>query len=491
MMHLYINGNNYHYSFEQLLRVFMPDIKLEKIYNTPPEEGGDYVLCQSRENDDSLDIEVRVSFGDFKRKAAKTCNGEDLYKTGELRACQLLYDMLVEYSGYIPAWGIQTGVRPSKIYFKLLRNNTPEQAVKYLQEELFISSSKVDIVKAVCENELAIMESSAADQFSLFVSIPFCPSRCSYCSFISHSYESLKKRIPEYVNLLCEEIAQIASLSKECGLHLRSVYIGGGTPTVLEIAQLEQIFDAITTHFDFENVTEFTIEAGRPDTLDAKKLAFLKKQPVTRITVNAQSFNDEVLRTIGRNHTAEAVKEAYKLTRESGFDNINTDLIAGLEGESVDSFLNSVRSAIALKAENITIHTLALKRSSFLITRDDTKGQIVGITAEMIEKANEILTQSGYEPYYMYRQSKSVGNLENTGWALPGKACEYNVFMMEEVQHVFGAGAGAVTRLVNPELSEIKRIFNFKYPYEYIADFEQMKARKIEAASIIKKWQKP
>ena len=491
MMQLFINGNNYHYSFEQLLRVFMPDIQLEKKYNTPPAGDGDFVLCQSKEKEADISIDVRVRFGTFERESSGTFTGEDLYKTGELRSCQALYHMLVEYSDYTPAWGIQTGVRPSKIYFKLLRNNTPEQTVKYLQDELYISPSKVELMKSVCENEKVIMDSSTPEQFSLFVSVPFCPSRCSYCSFISHSYESLKKLIPRYVDLLCEELVHIAAITKSCGLQLRTVYIGGGTPTVLDIAQLKKIFDTIQLNFDFSFLTEFTIEAGRPDTLSAQKLSFLKSQPVTRIAINAQSFNDDVLRAIGRNHSSQDVKDAYLRARKNGFDTINTDLIAGLEGESEESFLHSVRSAIALKAENITVHTLALKRSSFLITRDDMKGKIISVTASMIEKANALLKQNGYVPYYMYRQSKSVGNLENTGWALPGKACEYNIFMMEEVQHVFGAGAGAVTRLVNNEQSDIQRIFNYKYPYEYIDDFEQMIARKTKAASIIKKWQKP
>ena len=335
------------------------------------------------------------------------------------------------------------------------------------------------------------MASSRPEHFSLYVSIPFCPSRCAYCSFISQAYSSIKKLIPEYIELLCRELCEIAAITKELGLSLRTVYIGGGTPSLLETEQLDSIFHAITDHFDLESLSEFTLEAGRPDTLTKEKLLFIKNSPVTRITINAQSFNDTILQNIGRNHTVQDVYNAFASARELGFNNINTDLIAGLEGESVESFLFSVKEAIRLGAENITVHTLALKRSSFLITRDNTKGKIIADTSEMIRSANRLLMQAGYEPYYMYRQSKSVGNLENTSYARPGEICEYNVFMMEEVQNVIGAGAGAVTRLVDNHGGVIERVYNFKYPYEYIRDFESVIQRKQSIKERLLNYQNP
>ena len=477
MLDLIINGNNYHYSFEQLIRVFLPDVKLNKLYHSPCTQG-DFVLCESIQKEKSVDVRVILSYAQYYKEASSSTTGENLYKSGELRACQLLFKMLKECFSYTPEWGIQTGVRPTKIYFNLLRNNCSEDALKYLREELFISEQKIALMKKVCENEAPIIASSSPEQFSLYISIPFCPSRCAYCSFISHAYDSIKKLIPQYIELLCLELREIASISNELGLKLRTVYIGGGTPSLLEIEQLDKIFHAITEQFDLRELTEFTLEAGRPDTLSEEKLRFIKDSPVTRITINAQSFNNDVLKNIGRNHTAEDVYTAYAFARKLGFDNINTDLIAGLEGESVESFLFSVKEAIRLGAENITIHTLALKRSSFLITRDNTKGRIIANTSEMIRRANLLLTQAGYEPYYMYRQSKSVGNLENTSYAKVGKKCEYNVFMMEEVQNVTGAGAGAVTRLIDNHGVVIERVYNFKYPYEYINDFESILKRK-------------
>ena len=487
-MKLIVNGNDYHYELEQLIRVFMPDVKLEKLYNSPCTEG-ESVLCESTQSEKEITVKAVCRFDDFCAEKSSVLSGDDLYKRGELEVCKLLYHMLCEYSSYRPEWGMQTGVRPTKIFLNLLRNNSEAQAVKYLEEDLFISKNKVALIKQVCDNEKEIIDSSKDNQFSLYVSIPFCPTRCAYCSFISHSFDSIKKLIPDYIRLLCEEIAQIAIITKELGLKLRTVYIGGGTPTVLSAQQLSVLLDEIENDFDLSHLSEATLEAGRPDTFSEEKLLAVKNSFVTRITINAQTFNDDVLEAIGRKHTADDILKAYACARKLGFDNINTDLIAGLQGESIESFLHSVRSAIDLHAENITVHTLALKRSSFLITRDEAKAQIEAATSAMIFGANKLLYDNGYIPYYMYRQSKSVGNLENTGWAKPGCICEYNIFMMEEVHSVFGAGAGAVTRLVENKTRTIERFYNYKYPYEYISGFEEMKKRKKEAANVIKKWQ--
>ena len=486
-MNLFINGNNYHYALEQLIRVFLPDISLQKIYESKDYEG-DFIACETNECNKQIKVKILISYNSFKKELDKTFSGDDLYKCGELGACQLLYSVLTDIYEYTPKWGIQTGVRPTKIYFNLLRNNTEQEAVQYLEEELFISKEKARLVKEVCDNEKAVIDSAKEDEFSLYISIPFCPSRCSYCSFISHSYDSIKKLIPDYVKLLCEEIKFTSLVTDSLNLKLRTVYIGGGTPTVLSTEQLKEIFDTITRNFDLSYLSECTLEAGRPDTLSEDKLLMIKSSFVTRITINAQSFNDEILESIGRKHTSSDILNAYSTARKLGFDNINTDLIAGLEGESVDCFCDSVKKAVELDAENITLHTLALKRSSFLITRDAKKGEIIADTSKMISLASDYLRLNGYIPYYMYRQSKSIGNLENTGWAKPDKVCEYNIFMMEEVQNVFGVGAGAVTRLINHNNGKIQRVYNFKYPFEYIDDFQTIKQRKKEAKHIIEKF---
>ena len=479
-MNLILNNNDYHYALESLLRVFLPDVKINTVYDTTADSfSGDYALCDLQNNADKYILLIEFASGSFKKSKTKEFSvKEDLYKEGELYASQLLFLLLSECYNYSPKWGIQTGVRPTKIFFNLLRNNTREQAIEYLKNELFIDEKKCLLVQSVADNELDIINSSDKSRFSLYISIPFCPTRCSYCSFISHSYDSIKRLIPEYVRLLCEEIKAFSEIATQHKLALQTVYIGGGTPTILSIEHLDNIIKCIQEHFDLTELCEFTLEAGRPDTLDSEKLEYIKKSPITRLTVNAQTFKDETLVKIGRNHTSSDIYNAYKIARELGFDNINTDLIAGLPNEKVEDFIDSLNKTIALDAENITIHTLALKRSSFLITRDKVKGKTVAETEKMLNKAYEILLNNNYIPYYMYRQSKSIGNLENVGWAKKGKECKYNIFMMEEVQNVFGAGAGAVTRLIDSKSGKIFRIYNYKYPFEYISDFDEMINRK-------------
>lgn len=479
-MNLILNNNDYHYALESLIRVFLPDVKINTVYNTTAEKvGGDYALCHLQKNDSGFSIFAELSTeGYFKHLTKDFSIKDDFYKEGELYSSQMLFSLLSECYNYIPKWGIQTGVRPTKIFFNLLRNNTRQEAIEYLKNELFIDDKKCKLVQKVADNEIDIINSSKKNHFSLYISVPFCPTRCSYCSFISHSYNSIKKLIPDYVKALCEEIKYISKIASDNALVLKTVYIGGGTPSILSTEHLSEIFDCIRSEFDLSEVSEFTLEAGRPDTLEREKLLLIKNSPVTRLTINAQSFNDETLKKIGRNHTSSDVYNAYKIVRELGFDNINTDLIAGLPDESVEDFIDSLNKTISLNAENITIHTLALKRSSFLITRDNAKGKIIANTEKMVDMAYDILLSNDYIPYYMYRQSKSIGNLENVGWAKKGKECKYNVFMMEEVQNVFGAGAGAVTRLINTKNGKINRIYNYKYPFEYISDFDEILRRK-------------
>lgn len=479
-MNLILNNNDYHYALESLIRVFLPDIKIKTVYDTTAETvGGDYALCELKKIGEKFSLLVEFSADNYFKNIKKDFEvNEDLYKEGELYSSQLLFSLLCECYNYVPKWGIQTGVRPTKIFFNLLRNNTREQAIEYLKNELFIADKKCSLVEKVADNEFEIINSSDKNQFSLYISIPFCPSRCSYCSFISHSYNSIKKLIPDYVRLLCEELKAISKISKKHGLILKTVYIGGGTPSILSIEHLSDIIECIKSEFDLSELSEFTLEAGRPDTLDIEKLEFIKQSPITRLTINAQTFNDETLKKIGRNHTSSDIYNTYQMARELGFDNINTDLIAGLPDESVEDFTDSLNKTIALNAENITIHTLALKRSSFLITRDNAKGKVIAETEQMVDKSCDILLKNDYIPYYMYRQSKSIGNLENVGWAKKGKECKYNIFMMEEVQNVFGAGAGAVTRLIDFKSGKIYRIYNYKYPFEYISDFDEMLKRK-------------
>lgn len=481
-MLLYLLGHTYKYECEKICRIYYPTEKIvfaesgdaaaddDRLVYTRVEDKGDNVVffCRAVINGKEQSSQTEI-------KAEKCPADSDREK----ELARVMTDVLTGLTGLVPPWGILTGVRPSKLMRKYMADFGEEKA-----EELFTSFLKVTEPKARLAVNVAKAENegvalSKPDSFSLYISIPFCPTRCSYCSFVSHSIESAKKLIPDYVRLLCEEIKQTAGIAKELKLRLETVYIGGGTPTSLTASALEKICAAVNGNFDMSTAREFTVEAGRPDTIDADKLRVLKAAGVDRISINPQTFSDEVLNNIGRRHTAADILEKFALARELGFDNINMDFIAGLPGDTPEGFKASLDKAIALAPENITVHTLALKSSSTLVTSENTD-KVCRDTEEMVNYANAALYAAGYSPYYMYRQSKSVGNLENVGWCKEGKACLYNIYMMEEIHTVLACGGGAVTKLRSPYDITLQRICNFKYPYEYIGRFEEQSARKDE-----------
>ncbi|MBO5433403.1 MAG: coproporphyrinogen dehydrogenase HemZ, partial [Clostridia bacterium] len=329
------------------------------------------------------------------------------------------------------------------------------------------------------------IEKAGDNTFSLYISIPFCPSRCSYCSFVSHSIDSQKAKelVPDYVNKLLEELEFTAKKAKENNLTLTSVYWGGGTPTTLDENDLDRVLTKIEECFDLSTCVEYTVEAGRPDTVTKEKLQVLKNHNVGRISINPQTFSDSVLKEIGRRHSASLTEEKYLLAREIGFESINMDLIAGLPTDTLEGFKNSINKAVSLNPDNITVHTLALKTSSFIVTENESDSVTDESINQMLSYAQKVLTENGYHPYYMYRQSKSLGNLENVGWCKEGKECVYNILMMEECQSIFSVGAGAVTKLRKNDGSVIERIFNFKYPFEYISRFDLLLDKKMRMSS--------
>lgn len=306
---------------------------------------------------------------------------------------------------------------------------------------------------------------------SLYLSVPFCPSRCSYCSFVSFATEGLLRQIPAYLDKLCDEIRQTTALIRSLGLSLTTVYIGGGTPTTLNEAQLKRLLDTVCENVNVGALREFTLEAGRPDTINAEKLAIAKEHGVCRVSINPQTLNDEILRSVGRRHTVKQFYSAYETARKSGIPIINTDLIAGLPGESAESFFHSVDEIMRLAPENFTVHTFCVKRAADLRhTEQSHFSRSAGRVGDMVEYARACAAEHGYAPYYLYRQKNTVGNLENVGYAKPGTQSLYNVYMMEEFHSVFGCGAGAVTRLVGNDPSKMLRIFSAKYPYEYLCE---------------------
>ena len=479
-MILRIFGHDFHYECESLCRVYYPNEKINIAYDESGEDPRTVVTrCEATGTGNRISVDVDIEGEKRFLEAYVEAPEEEMRDKCELKTAQLIFEALSDITGYTPPWGIQTGVRPSKLVLRLLEESDEQEARRYFTQELLVSEEKADLAFSVARAEQKIIDLSKDNSFSLYVSIPFCPSRCSYCSFVSHSIgnANAKRILPEYLEKLAEEIRMTGEIASELGLRLESVYFGGGTPGVLEAPQLDRLLSAIEKSFDLSTVREYTVEVGRPDTVTPEKLRILRLHNVGRISINPQTFNQQTLELIGRNHTVEQSVKSYQLAKAYGFDSINMDLIAGLPDESFEDFCSSLDTAISLSPENITVHTLALKRSSNL---NASGAEVAGgnTAKQMLGYASSRLASSGYAPYYMYRQSKCVGNLENVGWSKSGHECLYNVFMMEECHTVLAVGAGAVIKLCEPGTHNVERIFNYKYPYEYISGFDKISERK-------------
>ena len=394
-------------------------------------------------------------------RSAKTAIGQAIYM-----ACK-------EITGRDIPWGLLTGIRPSKICYELLNAFSEDETRQILKNRYLLSEQRASLVISVAKNESAIMSLTNDKKCSIYISIPFCPSRCNYCSFISYAGKKLFDLIPSYVSRICWDIKETTRLINELGLEISCIYIGGGTPTMLNEAQLEEVLATIANEIDISSLDEFTLEGGRPDTITPQKLEIAYKYGVNRISVNPQTLNDKVLGAIGRHHTVSEFFEAFDKVKNSKIRSINTDLIAGLDGDNFESFKNTVDKIIDLSPDNVTVHTFCVKKSARILNEN---GEIYNMSDDdagaSVEYAYKALTSNGYLPYYMYRQKNTVGNLENVGYARPEYFGLYNVFMMSDAHTVFGIGAGATTKLVKngADKPEILRIFSPKYPYEYLRE---------------------
>ncbi len=470
-MNLYVKNNKFWFELENLTRLFFPNEKIT-VYKDFSEIEAPYICAELGDN---ITVSVRVGSFFDESSAAVTCDDAQ----NELATVQLLYQSLVKFSGIQQAWGLLTGVRPIKLFRKLCAQGGEVLAEQKFLHEYFVSRDKFELAKLTEANEQKILDLSRPDSFSLYVGIPFCPSRCSYCSFVMSSVERAKKLMEPYVNLLCEELKVTAKIAQDLGLRLESVYFGGGTPTTLSAEQLGKVLGTVNRYFDLSTCREFTVEAGRPDTIDSGKLNALKENKVDRISINPQTLSDSVLKNIGRRHTAAQFLDAFALARKCGFHNINTDLIAGLPGDTVESFCHSLDTVVDLGAECVTVHTLCMKRAANLTTEGKTLNRDEALAArQMLDYTKSLLTARDYIPYYLYRQTRMVGNLENVGWSKRGFESLYNVYVMDETHTILACGSGGVTKLKKPHSDYLERIFNYKYPYEYIDRFDEMLNRK-------------
>ena len=397
---------------------------------------------------------VRVGSGELDRPP------EQVYHTLQHALKMAFYQAGTALLGGEPPWGALTGVRPVKLPTRaMLAGATEAQACRELEREYHVSPRRARLAVECARASLAEDRQLEEGQVSLYIGIPFCPTRCAYCSFVSADVGRALKLVDPYVEALLEEVRRTGQVLEQAGLRVRTLYVGGGTPTTLSASQLDRLMAAAEAHLPLAGCREMTVEAGRPDTITREKLEVLREHGIERISINPQTMSDQVL---------QAIREAFCTAREVGFACINMDLIAGLPQDSVEGFRDSLEEVLALRPENITVHTLAMKKGSRLMEEGGAlpSGEETG---RMVDLSLEALEGAGYRPYYLYRQKYMSGGLENVSWCLPGTENHYNIIMMEELQSVLSLGAGGVTKLVDRSSGRIVRLTNPKYPHDYLA----------------------
>lgn len=401
--------------------------------------------------------------------------------TSRLRSAvkRSLYLTLYKATGKKLVWGSLCGVRPAKRALSMLMGGKAGREVLKELRDFYVSKEKARLALEVGQAERDLLYQIPENSISLYIAIPFCPSRCLYCSFFSAQIPRDERPVLDYLSALSFEMEQAAELIREQGLTLASVYIGGGTPSSLSSGQLELLLEQIKKTFDFSRCIEYTVECGRPDTVTERKLSLLKRYGVTRISINPQTMHEQTLRLLGRSHTPQEIRDTFALAEKAGFDEINCDVIAAIPSETREMFQDTLEQVLALSPSNVTVHTLSVKRSSLLYERiREFELPDAQETDRMLTDAYQTLTARGYRPYYLYRQKNMVGSLENVGYAKPGRGCLYNVLMMEEVGSVLGLGAGSVTKRISGGGAKIQRAFNVKQPEDYVRRVSEMAQRK-------------
>ena len=473
-----LNKPEFEYDIHSLVKAFFPEENVsvtaeEKHYDEPAswmfrmDYREDGIAVEWRKNGEEEPAGQAYIAADFtERKEAKN----------QLK--QGLYRILSGMTGKELPWGTLTGIRPTKIPMKLLEEGQSKETIRsYMKDTYFASDEKIELSIEIAERELDILKQIDYENgYSLYIGIPFCPTTCLYCSFTSFPLVTWRAKVDAYLDAVERELDYVAvKFGKK---HLNSIYIGGGTPTTLEPYQLDRLIRKIRCSFDLSDCKEFTVEAGRPDSITREKLETLKKWDITRISINPQTMKDETLKIIGRRHTVAQTVESFKLAREIGFDDINMDLIMGLPEETLDDVKCTLEQIKALKPDNLTVHSLALKRAARLnMFKEDYKDYKMVNTTKHMNLTAEYAKEMGLEPYYLYRQKSMAGNLENVGYASPGKAGIYNILIMEEKQTIVACGAGTVTKRVYGD-GRIDRCDNVKDVKLYMEKIDEMIARK-------------
>lgn len=505
MITVSLNEANFEYDIHSLVKAFYgkEDVKVfadkEKIKELEEEKTplfhmevsyimGDSVSKDSDENfPDRIYFEIRKPSqeGYEKQKTAETAVDFRDRKETKNRMKQCLYRMLQEYTGQELPWGTLTGIRPTKIPMAMLvAGCTREEIRTYMKETYYASDKKTDLSIDIAERELDLLKKIDYEKgYSLYIGIPFCPSICLYCSFSSSPIGLWKDKVEEYLDALEKEIDFTGEACKDKVLN--TIYIGGGTPTTLSAEQLDRLLTKVENSFDFSGLLEYTVEAGRPDSITKEKLAVLRKHNISRISINPQTMKQETLDFIGRHHTVEQTIESFQMARELGFDNINMDLIVGLPEEQMEDVRATMEQIKSLNPDNLTVHSLAIKRAARLrMFRDEHVDMHIHNSWETIDMTAEYAKEMGMEPYYLYRQKNMAGNFENVGYAKPGKAGIYNILIMEEKQSIMALGAGASTKYVFDHGKRIERVENVKDIKNYLERIDEMIERKRESFSL-------
>lgn len=479
MISIRLNEENFEYDIYSLAKAFFPSEEVSR--NISPETE---ILLEVQYGKEYIKVSLTDMAAVKSETAAQTISETvsiDRLERKEIKnhLKRALYRLFSEKTGQQLPWGTLTGIRPTKIPFALLKDGTkPQDVMQFMKEAYLLSDEKAALSLEIAGRELEILKRiDYREGYSLYVGIPFCPTRCLYCSFTSYPLKVWEKRRDEYVEALVKELRYVAEAMKE--KKLNTIYIGGGTPTTLSEAQLERLLSVITEIFDLSWNLEFTVEAGRPDSVTEEKLKVLKKYGVTRISVNPQTMKQETLELIGRQHTVQETVEAFQLARECGFDNINMDLISGLPGESESDMERTMQEIAKLSPDSVTVHSLAVKRGSRLNELREQYREYQSLNNEAIAVMMEHYARNiGLLPYYLYRQKNMTGNLENVGYAALDKAGIYNILIMEEKQTILAVGAGAATKLVFPDGERIERIENVKSVEQYLERVDEMIERK-------------
>ena len=476
----------YHYAAEQMMLTLFPGEKPEYPREQPNTNTEDCALFSLCEDAGRAVLTARAGWKGRCAEGSSTlalseldAAPEQVYHVVQHALKMAFYAAGKQLLGIQPPWGALTGVRPVKLPTReMKRGATPEQARQALEQRYDVTPVRSRLATDCARASLAVDESLHSDEVSVYLGVPFCPTRCAYCSFVSADVGRTLKLVEPYVQAVLEEIDATAAALRQAGLHIRSFYMGGGTPTTLSAQQMDRVLTRCESVLPLERCTEYTVEAGRPDTITREKLEVLRRHDIDRISINPQTLEDHVLAGIGRKHSADDIRRAYELAREvGGFSCINMDLIAGLPRDSYEGFCRSLEGVLAMGPENITVHTLALKKGSTLMERRDLmpSGEEV---ERMLDFSLHTLRGQGCVPYYLYRQKYMSGSLENVGWTKPGLASVYNIVMMEELHTVVSIGGGGVTKLVDPARGKILRLPNPKFPHDYLATRDKVLEQK-------------